>query len=179
MRMYHITLPPPHLTRLLPATSAALYLLLALLVLLSYKLITYPIFSCSVRHVPGPYISKATSLWLTYQGYKNNANQHIHRLHKAYGPVIRVTPDVVSFHSVEAITTIYRGRSNFPKPPSAASMDNYGKPNTFSSVSNEDHRRRGGRYASSYSKSNMTQENGYEGILQRANKCWPLFMMLP
>jgi len=81
-----------------------------------------------------------------------------------------VAPDIVSFHSVEAITAIYGVRSNFPKPPSAASMDSYGKPNTFSSVSNEDHRRRGGRYASSYSKSNMTQGNGYEGILQRAKQ---------
>jgi Cytochrome P450 len=180
MRLYHIMLPPPDLpelsnrspdlTRLLPATSAAIYLLFVLLVLLSYKFITYPTFSCSVRHVPGPYISKVTGLWLTYQGYKNNANQYIHGLHKAYGPVVRVAPDLVSFNSVEAITAIYGVRSNFQKPPSAASMDNYRKPNTFSSVSNEDHRRRRGRYASSYSRSNMTQGNGYEGILHRTKQ---------
>jgi hypothetical protein len=81
-----------------------------------------------------------------------------------------VTPDVVSFNSVEAIPAIYGVRSNFPKPLSATNMDNFGKPNTFSSVSNEDHRRRRGRYASSYLRSNMTQGSGYEGILRRATQ---------
>jgi hypothetical protein len=158
------------MTRLSSATSAALYVLFSILVLLGYIFIIYPVFFCSVRHVPGPYISKFTSLWLTYQGYKNNANQYIHGLHQIYGPVVRVAPEVVSFNSVEAIPTIYGVRSNFPKPLSAANMDNYGKPNTFSSVTNEDHRRRRGRYASSYSKSNMTQGSGYEGILRRTKQ---------
>ncbi len=152
------------------ATLAMLYPLSALLALLSYTFVIYPVFFCSVRNVPGPYISKVTSLWLMYQGYKNNINQYIHGLHQTYGPVVRMAPNVVSFNSVEAIPAIYGVRSNFQKPPSAANMDNYGKPNTFSSVANEDHRRRRGRYASSYSKSNMTQGSGYEGILKRTKK---------
>jgi hypothetical protein len=105
-----------------------------------------------------------------YQGYKNTANQYIHRLHTTFGPAVRVAPNVVSFNLVEAIIAIYGVRSDFPKPPSAANMDNYGKPNTFSSVSNEDHRRRRGRYGSSYSRSNMIQGSGYEGILQRTKQ---------
>lgn len=152
------------------ATSAALYFLFAVLVWLGYIFIIYPVFFCSVRHAPGPYISKVTSLWLTYHGYKNSANQYIHNLHQIYGPVVRVAPDVVSFNSVEAIPAIYGVRSNFPKPPSAANMDNYGKPNTFSSVTNEDHRKRRGRYASSYSRSNMTQGSGYDGMLRRTKQ---------
>jgi hypothetical protein len=180
MRSYH-AIPPfmglselftqsSELRRLSQTTSATFYLLFAILVLLGYTLIIRPIFFCSVRNVPGPYVTKVTSLWLTCQGYKNNANQYIHRLHNAYGPVVRVAPDVVSFNSVEAIPAIYGVRSNFPKPPSATNMDNYGKPNAFSSISNEDHRRRRGRYASSYSRSNITQGSGYEGILQRTKQ---------
>lgn len=180
MRLYPVILPlmdlselftqSSDLTRLSSATSAALYLLFALLLLISYTFVIHPVFLCGVRHVPGPYISKVTSLWLTYQGYKNTANQYIHSLHKKYGPVVRIAPNVVSFNSVEAIPAIYGVRSNFPKPPSAANMDNYGKANTFSSVSNEDHRRRRGRYALSYSRSNMTQGSGYDGILERTKQ---------
>jgi hypothetical protein len=157
-------------TRFQAPMSLWLFSLLILLILLSYRFIIYPLLFCNVRHVPGPYISKVTNLWLTYQGYKNNANQYIHTLHKVYGPVVRVAPDVVSFNSVEAIPAIYGVRSKFPKPPSAASMDNYGKPNTFSSASNEDHRRRRVRYASSYSRPSMTQGSAYDSIMRRTGQ---------
>jgi len=153
--------------KLSSAALAVLFVLFLVLIALLYILIIYPIFLCNVRHVPGPYISKVTGLWITYQGYRNNTNQCIHRLHEIYGPVVRVAPYVVSFNSIEAIPAIYGVRSNFPKPPSAGNMDNYGKPNTFSSVTNEDHRRRRGRYASLYSRSNVTQGSAYEGILRR------------
>lgn len=151
-------------------TLAVTFLLFTISIWFSYVFVIYPVFFCNVRHVPGPYISKVTSLWLTYQGYMNNSNQYIHTLHNTYGPVVRVAPNVVSFNSTEAISTIYGVRSNFPKPPSASKMNNYGKPNTFSSTSSEDHRRRRSRYASSYSRSSMTQGSGYNGILQKTEQ---------
>jgi hypothetical protein len=123
-----------------------------------------------LRRLPGPFIGRFTSLWLVYQGYKNTSNQYIHALHLKYGPVVRVAPNVISFNSVEAIPAIYGVRSGFPKPAHAANMDNYGKPNAFSTVSNEDHRRRRGRYASVYSKSNMVQGPAYDGILRRTQQ---------
>lgn len=49
-------------------------------------------------------------------------------------------------------------------------MNNYVKPNTFSTTSNEDHRRRRGRYATIYSKSNMATGEGYEGIKRRTGQ---------
>ena len=132
--------------------------------------VTFAFYSCRLKHLPGPISSNVTSLPYDFHGYKNTSNQYVRALHNAYGPVVRVTPNLVSFSSVEAITAIYGVRSNFPKPPHISNLDNYGKPNTFSTVSNEEHRRRRSRYASTFSKSNITIGAGYDGIMRRTEK---------
>jgi hypothetical protein len=131
------------------------------------KVFIVPIFFDNLGHVPGPLVSRFTALWLMWKGYNNQSNQYVHGLHLRYGPAVRIAPNFVSFNCICSIPSIYGVRSNFPKNQSAASMDNYGKPNTFSSSANDDHRRRRNRYASAYSKSVMTTGAAYAGFLRR------------
>src|SRR5438045_3349022 len=141
---------------ILPAKIDIRTLTLAMILYLMYAFYT-----CQVRHIPGPFISKITAFLYNYHGYRNTSNQYVYSLHQRYGSVVRVAPHLVSFNSVEAINAIYGVRSGFPKPPHIANLDNYGAPNTFSSVANEDHRRRRNRYASVLSKTNMTQGTAF------------------
>jgi hypothetical protein len=141
-----------------------------ILAVVIFVYLIYAYFSCRVRHLPGPFYSKITAFIYNWHGYRNTSNQYVYSLHQRYGPVVRVAPHLISFNSVEAINAIYGARSDFPKPPHVANLDNYGAPNTFSSVANEDHRKRRSRYASILFKSNMVQGPAYEAILERTRK---------
>lgn len=66
--------------------------------------------------LPGPWYTRFTSLWLKYQEFTANRRESIHRLHQAYGPVVRLAPDEVSFTSLDAIKEIYAsGGSGYDK----------------------------------------------------------------
>jgi hypothetical protein len=55
-------------------------------------------------------------LWIKYQEFTANRRESIHRLHKTYGPVVRLGPNEVSFTSLDAIKEIYAsGGSGYDK----------------------------------------------------------------
>lgn len=58
--------------------------------------------------VPGPWYTKFTSIvWFKYQEFNSNRRESVHRLHQKYGPVVRLSPNEVSFTSNDAIQEIY------------------------------------------------------------------------
>ena len=66
--------------------------------------------------VPGPIYTKFTSLCLMKREFSSNRRLYIHRLHQQYGPVVRLSPNEVSFTSLEALKEIYTsGGSGFDK----------------------------------------------------------------
>ena len=66
--------------------------------------------------VPGTWHSRLTSFWLMYQEFTSNRRVYIHDLHKKYGPVVRLSPNEVSFTSLEALKEIYTsGGSGYEK----------------------------------------------------------------
>lgn len=66
--------------------------------------------------IPGPWYTRFTSWWIIYQEFTANRRESIHRLHKIYGPVVRLGPNEVSFTSSNAIKEIYAsGGSGYDK----------------------------------------------------------------
>jgi hypothetical protein len=73
-------------------------------------------FTSPVSKVPGPWYTRFTSLWIKYQEFTANRRESVHRLHKLYGPVVRLGPNEVSFTSLDAIREIYAsGGSGYDK----------------------------------------------------------------
>lgn len=66
--------------------------------------------------VPGPWHTKLTSLALKYHELSGSRRLWIHKLHEQYGPVVRLSPNEVSFNNVEGIKEIYQsGGSGYEK----------------------------------------------------------------
>lgn len=64
-------------------------------------------FRSPLAKLPGPLISRITSIWIKYHEFSANRRLYIHELHKKYGPVVRLSPNEVSFTSLEAMKEIY------------------------------------------------------------------------
>jgi hypothetical protein len=147
--------------------------IVAVLLLLSslalYIFVLFPFYISGTRHIPGPYIARVTVLYFAYRGYYDTANEYVHSLHEKYGPVVLVSPGCISLNTAADIRKVYGVRSKFNKPLEAQNLNNYGKPNAFSTPANDDHRRRRGRYASSYSKTNVTTGYIYKAMETRAS----------
>ena len=69
-----------------------------------------------LRRVPGPFLNRLTSLVLKYHEFTANRTKYIHALHLAYGPVVRIAPNEVTFTSLAAVKEIYcSGGSGYDK----------------------------------------------------------------
>ncbi|KAE8143178.1 cytochrome P450 [Aspergillus pseudotamarii] len=67
----------------------------------------YNVFFHPLARFPGPLLGRATLLWR----YNNTATGKIHiaieKLHRQYGPIVRISPNELSFASVESWKAIY------------------------------------------------------------------------
>ncbi|KAF9884699.1 hypothetical protein FE257_001328 [Aspergillus nanangensis] len=61
----------------------------------------------SLKHIPGPFVAKFSSLPLFYQAWHGNRVFWIMEQHRRYGPVIRIAPDKVCVASSDGIKKIY------------------------------------------------------------------------
>ena len=69
-----------------------------------------------LSRLPGPFLTRITSLPLIYQEFSSNRRLYIHSLHQKYGPVVRIGPNEVSFTSLDALKEIYTsGGSGYDK----------------------------------------------------------------
>lgn len=83
-------------------TSIILTLALIYFLTTLFRALTSPL-----RKVPGPPQTLLTSLPLIFQEFSSNRRMSIHKLHTRYGPVVRLSPNEVSFTSLEAMREIY------------------------------------------------------------------------
>ncbi|KAI1380418.1 cytochrome P450 [Hypoxylon crocopeplum] len=77
--------------------------------LLPISLIIYRLYLHPLAKIPGPRLAAITSLWYVYQIRKGHMQVLYTDLHKKYGPVVRISPNEVSFDSKEAYQAIYTG----------------------------------------------------------------------
>ncbi|KAF7589518.1 hypothetical protein BBP40_004183 [Aspergillus hancockii] len=68
-----------------------------------------------LRDLPGPFLAGWTNLWRMYYVTQGKSQIVLHELHKKYGPVVRIAPNVVDLDLPELIKTIYNTKGDFRK----------------------------------------------------------------
>jgi hypothetical protein len=75
-----------------------------------------------------------TQLWIMYHEFKGDRTVQIDKLHSRYGPVVRISPDEVSFNNHEGLREIYGIKSTFSKSSFYDLFVYYNTRNTFTSL---------------------------------------------
>ncbi|KAF2237570.1 cytochrome P450 [Viridothelium virens] len=109
-------------------------LISAQLLLLIFTIGIYTIYFHPLSHIPGPLISKLTSLWIYYHSYIGDEPALIDRLHQIYGPIVRVCPNEVDISDGNALNPIYVSAGGFGKAPCYANYDIDAHPTIFSAL---------------------------------------------
>lgn len=104
------------------------------LVTLTGLFLTYRVLLSPLASLPGPRITAVTSLWLKYQEFRGERTVKLDLLHQIYGPVVRISPNEVSFNSYTALKEIYGMRSDFSKSDFYDLFVYYDERNTFTSL---------------------------------------------
>ncbi|PLB47344.1 cytochrome P450 monooxygenase [Aspergillus steynii IBT 23096] len=143
----------------------ALYLL-SLLAVLSLFFRTLRVHRTAV---PGPWYTKLTSLVLKYHEFTRNRRLWIHNLHKAYGTVVRLAPNEVSFSNLDGVKEIYQsGGSGYDKTEFYGLFRQYNHRTMFSTLNKHDHSQRRRLFADRYAMTNIVSSPVMDGIRQRA-----------
>lgn len=89
-----------------------------LLTLLLTRLLIYPIFSAllsPLRAIPGPVLARLSRVYYLHGVWTGSFHHTNLAVHKRYGPVVRLAPNLYSLDSPLAIKAIYSISSNFAK----------------------------------------------------------------
>lgn len=98
----------------LPSLEALKWLVIPLAGYIVYSLI-YPFLFSPLRHIPGPWYTSLSKLWIIYKTVQGVRAKSIHDLHLKYGPWVRIGPDEISISDQDAIVPIYGPTSKFSK----------------------------------------------------------------
>ncbi|KAL1876832.1 hypothetical protein VTK73DRAFT_9134 [Phialemonium thermophilum] len=122
-------------------------------------------FSPIPTSVPGPLIARLTSKWILLVDLSGSRARTVDRLHKKYGPVVRLAPNELSFSSLECVKPIYGAGTTCIKSPA---YDNFGRPGTFQIQDPEQHRQRAKRVAHIFAPGVLQQmEPLIQGVVDR------------
>jgi hypothetical protein len=80
------------------------------LLLVAIAIVTNVVYNACLhplRKVPGPFLAGITELWRTTKYASGHWHQDILDLHHQYGPVVRVSPNEVSFVDQAALEQVY------------------------------------------------------------------------
>ncbi|KAK1511383.1 averantin oxidoreductase [Colletotrichum abscissum] len=95
--------------------------MIALMITYQLCLIFYNLFFHPLAKYPGPRLAAATPLWVIWSYYKGKTPWDLLDLHNKYGPVVRTTPDGLSFINASQWKEIYghkpSGELEFSKDP--------------------------------------------------------------
>lgn len=72
-------------------------------------------FKPGLSNIPGPTIVAYTRLWKFYDVWKGDAHNTAIRLHRQYGPSVRIGPKHISVGDPKAIPVIYGSKGGFTK----------------------------------------------------------------
>ncbi|KAH7160072.1 cytochrome P450 [Dactylonectria estremocensis] len=121
--------------------------------------------------VPGPVVSNFTSLVLKWHELNANRTMYVHHLHQAYGPVVRVAPNEVSFTSAAALKEIYgSGGSGYDKTEFYNLFEVYGRKTMFSTLNKADHAKRKRMIGDRYANTNVMRAVPVAGVQERSRR---------
>ncbi|KAK7028528.1 benzoate 4-monooxygenase [Favolaschia claudopus] len=134
----------PDLNEILAGVATArLYGLAALLLICGACVLQVVIWrqkSAKYQQIPGPFLARWTSLWLTYHAYRGRRYKAVHAAHMRYGVLVRIAPNHISVASPDALSIIYGQGSRAPaKSPFYDSFVCNGKPSIFSTRDRQEH----------------------------------------
>ncbi|KAF4468952.1 benzoate 4-monooxygenase cytochrome P450 [Fusarium albosuccineum] len=133
--------------------------------------ILYRRFWHPLANVPGPFLPAVTRLYAWYYNVPGEGKfyKEIERLHSVYGPIVRITPDEVHLSNPKNYDIIYGLKSDFYKDPrfyGALGIDSA----TFSTFSNELHRRRRALMNPFFSKRKVLELESLDVIHDKVEK---------
>ncbi|OAP62295.1 hypothetical protein AYL99_04498 [Fonsecaea erecta] len=105
--------------------------------------------------VPGPWLYAATRFRLAFDAWQAQSIHTVNKLHRKYGPVVRIGPNEISFNSLSALRTIYGAGSGFERTSFYHMFDVYGRPNLFTFASGKLHRERKKLISHMYANQNV------------------------
>lgn len=77
--------------------------------------LVYNAFFSPLARIPGPFLAKFTKLWYLYRVAQGRFEEENIELHRRYGKVVRVAPNMCSIDAPEAVDGIYGIASKMPK----------------------------------------------------------------
>lgn len=72
-------------------------------------------FTSPLRDIPGPFWTRFSKLWYLKHVKQGHFEKENIQLHKQYGPVVRLGPNLYSISDAAAVKTVYGTGSKFPK----------------------------------------------------------------
>ncbi|KAF4415182.1 sterigmatocystin biosynthesis monooxygenase STCB [Fusarium acutatum] len=100
----------------------------------------YQLFLHPLRQLPGPLWARMSSTYLRWtEIHKDRAPKRLLKLHRQYGPVVRVGPNEVSISDPTAYRDIYTNRANLKEARFYTPFKFLGLGNVFASVDPSDH----------------------------------------
>ena len=107
-----------------------------------------------ISQIPGPPLAAYTKLWRLYDIYQGQAHWTAIDLHKKYGKLVRIAPNVVSVSDPSEISTIYNIKGNFTKsafyPIQSINWRKKPQFNLFSTRDEVEHRQQKKKIANAY-----------------------------
>lgn len=143
----------PDISTLLDYTNPKILLTAVLIILI--LIILRP--NTPLSHLPGPFLSRYTTLPLKLAILSGNRTLYIHALHKTYGPTIRIAPSEAAIASLPSFKLIHRvGASGFRKSDWYQKfVDSEGAPGLFAETHVKKHGARRRLFAGSFSKTSI------------------------
>lgn len=96
-----------------------------------------------LRKYPGPFLAKFTNFWRLYRTSRGSFHKDLEQLHKKYGPVVRVGPNVLDVDYPDLIKTVFNTKGDWRKTEyyqgSSALVDGHVVYNLFSQIDKEKH----------------------------------------
>lgn len=135
--VYGLALSRPSTTLL---TAALLTTALSILTLAIYRLFLHPL-----AHIPGPSLAALTCLYEAYfDVYRGGKYQwEIQRLHKLYGPVVRIAPNAVHVNDISFADTLFTSAPQHIRDKDPVQASQFGvSPASFSTSGHALHRMR-------------------------------------
>lgn len=112
-----------------------------------------------LQNIPGPTLASYSAFWRVHNVWKGSTHLSAIKLHKQYGKLVRIAPNVVSVSDPEEINTIYGLKSQFTKsavyPLASISWNKKAEHNIFSTRDVEYHKQQKRKVAHAFGLSSL------------------------
>ncbi|KAH6888430.1 cytochrome P450 [Thelonectria olida] len=141
-----------------PSSPLLLFVVIPLSTISVWNIASY--FSSPLRKYPGPFLARFTRLWYLYQASTGDSHLVLDKLHRKYGPIVRITPSIIDVDIPELIKTMFSTKGDWLKTPfyhgSSALVNGQIVLNLFSQTDPVKHKRERQPVAKHYSSASIS-----------------------